>query len=173
MSKKTLYEGKFKRLVEKDGWEYIERVNCCGIVAMLPVTDDGKVILVEQYRVPLARKTIEFPAGLADGANTNQSEESLEEAANRELIEETGYSAGKMIFVSNGAISGSSSSDVMTVFRATGLKKVGNGGGDQTENITVHEVPLKEIDAWLMQKSKEGFLVDHKVYAGLYVLKNS
>ena len=168
----TLYEGKYKRFVSKDGWEFVERVNCFGIVAILAMNSDRKIILVEQFRVPVGKNVIEFPAGLADGANGNEGE-SLEEAAKRELLEETGYEAKQMIFCNQGPISSASSADLMTVFLAVGLKKVSKGGGDATESITIHEVDVDEVDSWLEIKEKEGILIDSKVYAGLYILKKN
>ncbi len=163
------YEGKFKRFVSLDEWEFVERVNCWGVVAILALTDDRKVVLVEQHRVPVRKNVIEFPAGLVDGANGSAGE-TLQEAAKRELLEETGYVAKKMIFCTKGPISSASSSDVMTIFRAEGLRKVSKGGGDAVESITVHEVPIEKIDRWLEQKQKEGKLIDSRVYAGLYLL---
>jgi ADP-ribose pyrophosphatase len=85
-------------------------------------------------------------------------------------LEETGYRAAKLKRVLVGPISPASSSDIMTVFRAEGLKKVNAGGGDHTENITVHEVPFSRIHSWLKRKAKEGLLIDPKIYAGLYLL---
>ncbi len=170
MARKTLYQGKFKRFVIEGKWEFIERINCWGIVAIVAMTDDKKVILVEQHRIPVGKQVIEFPAGLADGDNGNPGE-TLEQAARRELLEETGYQAQKMIFCTEGPISSASSSDVMTIFHAVGLKKVSAGGGDGTESIKVHEVPISRIDGWLLKKAKEGLLIDSRVYGGLYLLK--
>lgn len=170
MKRKTLYEGKFKKFVIEDHWEFVERVNCWGIVAILALTDERKVILVDQHRIPVGKSVIEFPAGLADGAGGNENE-TLEDAAKRELLEETGYQAKKMIYCTQGPISAASTSDIMTIFRAEGLKKVAKGGGDNTESITVYEVPIETVDDWLDEKAKEGFLIDSKVYAGLYLLK--
>lgn len=171
MKKTILYEGKYKRLVEKDGWEFVERVNCCGIVLIIPMTDDHKVVFVEQFRVPVGKTVIEFPAGLADGANTQTKEETLEDAARRELIEETGYDAKEMVLCGNGPVSSSSSSDIMILYLARGLRKVSSGGGDATESIKVHVIDLDQTDAWLCEKEKAGCLVDPKVYTGLYFLK--
>ena len=170
--KTTLFEGKYKRFVSKDGWEYIERVNCCGIVSIMPVTDDGKIVFVEQLRVPIGKRVIEFPAGLAEGANTEKREELLQDAARRELIEETGYDAEELICYGEGPISSSSSDDIIVLYFARGLKKVGSGGGDATESIVVHLVNIAEVDQWLDQKKKEGLLVDPKVFGGLYYLKH-
>jgi ADP-ribose pyrophosphatase len=165
----TLYEGRFKRLVREDGWEFMERVSASGIVVVLGVTDENKVILVEQYRVPVGRRVIEFPAGLA--RDTEQTRrESLAKAAERELLEETGYRARKLKLLVRGPAASASSRDLMSVFRAYGLQKVARGGGDETESIRVHEVDLKGIRAWLTKKERQGCLVDPKIYAGLYLL---
>lgn len=59
-----LHEGDFLRLIREGEWEYIERNNCRGIVIILAMTDDERVILVEQYRQPVHKRVIEFPAGL-------------------------------------------------------------------------------------------------------------
>ena len=57
---------------------------------------------------------------------------------------------------------------MITLFRATGLEKMGEGTGDETEDITVHEVPLGEVIEWLAAREREGTLVDLKVYGGIY-----
>ena len=59
-----LHEGDFLRMVREGEWEYIERNSCRGIVIILAMTDDQRVILVEQYRQPVHKRVIEFPAGL-------------------------------------------------------------------------------------------------------------
>lgn len=171
MNRVTLYEGQYKRLVRENGWEFTERVHCSGVVVILPVTETGKVVLIEQYRVPVGKKVIEFPAGLASDSEVTRGE-SLIEAARRELLEETGYHASQMILCTSGPASAASSSDILTTFRAKGLVKVSEGKGDGTEMITVHEIRLQEIDRWLKTREKEGLLIDPKVYAGLYLLKS-
>ena len=171
MNKTILHEGKYKRLVSIDGWEYVERVGCSGIVVILALTDDGKVILVEQHRVPVGKKVIEFPGGLVDDLSHCKGE-TFEEAAKREFLEETGYQADKMILLGRGPISAASTTDIMVTFRAVGVRKVSEGGGDHTECIAVHEVEFDKVDVWLQRKEKEGALIDPKVYAGFYLLKN-
>ena len=61
--KKIIHEGRYLRLIHHDGWEYFERCNCTGIVIIVAKTSASKVILVEQFRLPVGRKVIEFPAG--------------------------------------------------------------------------------------------------------------
>ncbi len=167
--RKILGQGKYKRLVVEDDWEFIEKLKECEIVAVLAVNDDNQLLLVEQYRVPVGRNVIELPAGLANDLETHP-DESLADAAKRELLEETGYEAGKMTFLIRGPLSAATVSDVMTLFRAEKLRKTGPGGGDDTESITVHEVPLEKINDWLRAKETQGLLVDPKVYAALYLL---
>jgi len=167
--KKTLLEGKFKRFISHQGWEYVERVAGSGVVAIVAMTEDNKVIFVEQYRIPVARSVIEFPAGVANDLE-DVPDESLEAAARREFLEETGYQAEHFTFVGRGPAASASLADVITLYRATGLKKVAAGGGDATESITVHEVEYDKVDEWLTQMQKNGRYVDPKVYAGLYFL---
>ncbi len=169
MKKEVLASGKYLSLVKRDGYEMVERINCTGIAVLLPLTDDGKVVLVEQFRPPVQKKCIELPAGLVRDLETAQGE-SIEAAALRELEEETGYLAENLEKIGFWPTSSGMSSEMVTVFKATGLKRVGAGGGDATENITVHVVSLREIDAWLKNMSNNGFLIDPKVYAGLYLL---
>jgi len=168
--RKILYEGKFKRLVSERGWEFVERVNCSGVVVILAITNNAELVLVEQLRVPVGRKVIELPAGLVNDLPHKKNEKDIE-AAHRELIEETGYEAEKLDLMFVMAASPAFCGEMISVFRARGLKKVGDGGGDHLESITPHVVPLKSIDRWLEQKKEEGNLVDSKVYMMLYLLE--
>ena len=85
----TLYEGQWLRLVRNGRWEYAERTHGNGMaVIIIAVTPDDEVLFVEQYRVPLGRRTIEMPAGLV---GDDHDADTLESAATRELAEETGW----------------------------------------------------------------------------------
>jgi len=131
-------------------------------------TSENKVLLVEQFRIPVGRPVVEFPAGLVnDRAGDN---EDLETAARRELLEETGFEAGTFELVGEGPPSAGLSPELITIFLARDLRKVATGGGDETENIVVHEVPIGEIEAWIASKRRAGCLLDPKVFAGLYFL---
>ena len=164
----VLVKGEFLRMVREGKWEYIERNNCHGIVIIVAMTDDQKVILVEQYRQPVHKWVIEFPAGLVCDEAKN---ESLMVAAKRELFEETGYRARRMRKITEGPTSGGSSSDIMTIVMAEDIRKTGRGGGINDERILVHEISLPEADQWLSSQRRKGKLVDPKIYAGLYFLK--
>lgn len=60
--------------------------------------------------------------------------------------------------------------ELVTLFRAKNLKKVAEGGGDETEDILVHTIPLAGIQKWLEDQQAAGLLVDPRVYVGLYAL---
>jgi len=167
-----LKEGNFMRLVKKGEWEFVERNNCSGIVIIVAMTDQEKVIFVEQYRPPVDKKVIEFPAGLVND-HGHPKIESFVTAAKRELLEEAGYQAQRIVKLLEGPVSSGSSGDIVTMVLATGLKKVASGGGvDEFESIIVHEVDLKDVDSWLKKMESQGYLVEPKIYTGLYFLKN-
>jgi ADP-ribose pyrophosphatase len=167
MNDDILFEGRFLRVRRKDRWEYVQRSKSSGIVAILAVTEKQELILVEQFRVPVSKRVIEIPAGLA-GDIDGEEDEALAEAAKRELLEETGYKAAQMEYLTEGPPSAGLSTEIVTFFRGQGLKKIGEGGGDSSEDIQVHTVPLSDLDNWIETKRKEGCLVDYKVYAALY-----
>ena len=167
--KTSLFTGRFVALVREGHWEYAERVRSTGAVALVAVTNENKLLLVEQYRIPCHARTIELPAGII-GDEPQASEETLVEAARRELLEETGYKAEHLEALVTGPPSSGLASELVTLLRATGLRKVGDGGGVAHEEISVHEVSIAEVRRWLAEKSKAGILVDPKVYAGLYFI---
>ena len=166
-----LHKGKYIDLIREDNWEYVKRTNCSGIVVIVAMTRDDKVIFVEQFRRPVKAQVIEWPAGLVND-RTPHDPETMEAAARRELLEETGYQAEHLSLLTEGPVSSGLSAEVITFYQALDAVKVAAGGGDATESIKVHEVPLKEADLWLYEMEKKGLLVDPKVYTGLYFLKN-
>lgn len=162
-----LARGRFLRLVRRDGWEWAERTNATGVVVIVARTPADEVIFVEQDRIPVGGSVIEFPAGLAGDVDER---EALGTAAARELVEETGWEAGSLAPVTEGPVSAGMSNETLAFFVATDLVRVGPGGGEGSENITVHVVPRADADDWLAAKQRAGVQVDPKVYAGLYLL---
>jgi ADP-ribose pyrophosphatase len=160
--------GKYLRLVKRGHWEFADRHTCTGAVAIVAITDERRLLLVEQFRIPLMKSVLELPAGLV-GDVAGEEHEELATAARRELIEETGYEAGEMRWLVSGPSSAGLTSEVVDFFLATGLVRVHAGGGDHHENIVVHEVPLAGIRQWLDERAAAGILIDPKVYAGLYL----
>lgn len=170
--RKVLAAGRHLRFVVEEGWEYVERPGVSGIAVIVAVTRDDRLLLVEQYRRPVGGRVLELPAGLAGDVAGHEAED-LADAARRELLEETGYEAEVMQPLAQGPPSVGVTSEVVTFFRAKGLRKAGPGGGDGSESIVVHEVPSSEVDAFLRRHAAAGLQVDPKVYAGLYLASRS
>jgi len=169
--KHTLYEGDWLRLVRIDHWESCERTHGQGMaVIIIAVTPADEVLFVEQFRVPLGSRTIEMPAGLV---GDDHAQDTLEDAARRELIEETGWSPGKVEVLLVGPTSSGMSNERIAFVRARELTKVGDGGGVDNENITVHTVPRADAPRWLMQKQAEGYELDLKLWAGLWMIERN
>lgn len=162
-----LYSGRFVNLVRDGRWEYCERVNKTAAAMIFARTRDRKILLVEEYRPPIRQQSICFPAGLIGDAG----EERAEDAARRELLEETGYEAGQIRFLYAGPSSPGITSEFISFFLATDLVRRGSGGGVQGERIIVHEVPQEEIGSWLEAQRAAGKAVDPRIYAGLYALQ--
>ena len=155
----TVWQGKYLVAKRRGTWEFVSRAG--GIrAAVILAADEGEVILVEQFRVPLGRSCLELPAGLIGDIDAS---ESVEESAQRELEEETGYRAGRIEDLGEFYSSPGMASESFTLVRATGLTKVGDGGGDDDENITVHRVPLGEVAAFVAAKRAEGVAIDVKL----------
>lgn len=169
LKRETLFTGRFLALVREGRWEYVDRVNATGAAIILAVTDENKLLLVEQYRIPCHCRTIELPAGII-GDEPGAGGESHAAAAGRELLEETGYEARRVEPLTTGPASAGVTSEVVTLFRARQLRRVGAGGGVGHEEITVHEIPLAEVPSFLEAKARAGVLVDPKIFAGLYFL---
>ena len=169
--KHTLYEGKWLRLVRIGHWESCERTHGQGMaVIVIAVTPADEVLFVEQFRVPLGARTIEMPAGLV---GDDHAQDNLEDAARRELIEETGWSPGKVEVLLVGPTSSGMSNERIAFVRARELTRVGDGGGVDNEDITVHTVPRSDAQAWLMRKYAEGFELDLKLWAGLWMIEHT
>ncbi len=167
----TIAAGRFLRLLKDGKWEYVDRVNVRDVAVIVAVTSEREIVLVEQYRIPVRSNMIELPAGLV-GDEEGFEEEGLMDAANRELEEETGYRAAQMKILTRAPSSGGMTSELITFLQASNLVKVGTGGGVGDENIKVHLVPVAQLRNWLVQREEEGFLIDPKIYAGLFLLRH-
>ncbi|MEX0703769.1 MAG: NUDIX hydrolase [Planctomycetales bacterium] len=170
--RRVLGEGKFIRLVSDDSWEYAERCRGTGVVGVVAVTDAGELVLTEQFRKSVGRPVIDIPAGLVGDDRGAEAEQSAE-AARRELVEETGWRAGRLEFLARCPTSPGITSETIDLYRATELERVAAGGGDEHEEITVHAVPLEEVATWLAECEGRGAAVDVKVYAALHFARRS
>lgn len=166
-----IYEGPWLRMLRRGRWEYVERTNGRGMaVIVIALTPEDELLLIEQFRVPLQSSAIELPAGLVgdeDDADT------LVAAAHRELVEETGWAASDMDVLLSGPTSAGMSNERIAYVRATGLRKVGPGGGVEGEQITVHAVPLDEVPGWLQRRMEQGCEVDLKLWGGLWLARHN
>ncbi|HEX8382691.1 MAG TPA: NUDIX hydrolase [Sphingomonas sp.] len=154
-----VWAGRYLAVEVEGTWEYAVRAR--GIeAAVIVAIDEGHLLLVEQYRVPVGRRCLELPAGLIgdDGAG-----ETIEAAAARELEEETGYRAARVERLGRFHSSPGMTSEAFTLVRATGLTRVGAGGGVDGEAITVHRVAVAALPAFVEAKRREGLAMDAKL----------
>lgn len=159
----TRWEGRFITVRQQGTWEYVSRsrgIHAAVILAIDEDSDGRHVILVEQYRVPLKVNCLELPAGLV---GDDSAGEAAEVAAERELEEETGYRAAHWRVVGEFYSSPGMVSESFTLLVATGLTRVGDGGGVDSEDIIVHRVPLDGIADFVAAKRAEGCGIDVRV----------
>ena len=154
-----MWEGKFVRAFKRDKWEYASRARDIRAVVIL-AEHDGKVILVEQPRVAPDCRCIELPAGLVGDTDPGAT---VEATAVKELEEETGFTAERVERLGDFFASPGMLAESFTLFRAHGLRKIGEGGGDEHEDIRVHLVARADIPNFIEQKRAEGFGIDVKL----------
>jgi ADP-ribose diphosphatase len=168
----TLCNGRWLRLMRRGRWEYAERTNPGGGVIIIALTPEDRILFVEQWREAIRSRTIEMPAGLV-GDLVGSADESAVAAAEREILEETGYRAGRIDFLMAGPSSAGMSNEIIAFVHARDLAREHAGGGDHSEEIRVHEVPRADAARWLLAKMAEGFSIDPKLFAGLYFLDHA
>lgn len=132
-----------------------------GAVMVVPVLDDGRFVLERQFRYPLGRVMIEFPAGKLDAGEPGQ------QCAMRELREETGYSARQWAFagIVHNAIA--YSNEGIEVWFARGLS-LGEARLDEGEFVEVFHATPQELEAWVAR----GEVTDAKTLIGLLWWQN-
>jgi ADP-ribose pyrophosphatase len=170
---RVMWQGRFITARKKGSWEYVSRYRGIRAAVILAVDEEDHVILVEQFRVPLGRPCIELPAGLIGDHEHHEGEDDTVAAA-RELEEETGYRAERIEVLGEFHSSPGMVSESFTMLRAHGLVKVGDGGGTDGEDITVHRVPLSRIAEAVAEWRQQGFAIDVKLLTllGPGILRN-
>ncbi len=177
------YTGKHLRFIRaSNGWEYVKRGRGASGVTIVAVSEEGKILLVEQIRTPLGRPVIELPAGLVDPAEDETA------AVRRELLEETGYACTEVKFLGRGTTSPGLTDELNGIYSATGLRRVDSASRDillqggvarhlnsqgvveEGERISVYEVPLTFVRQWLDLQIAVGKLIDLRVFAGLFLV---
>lgn len=162
----TVWKGRFLEAVVEEDWEYVRRPGGMGAAVILAATTAAEIVLVEQYRVPLGAHCLELPAGLVG----DDGPEEVLTAARRELEEETGFRAETVEDLGVFTSSPGMTSEHFTLVRATGLARVGPGGGVDGEAITVHCVPLRTLPEFIAEKRLAGVMIDVRLLAALTLL---
>jgi ADP-ribose pyrophosphatase len=174
--KRTVFEGQYLRVVEKavdsgDGtdraWETVERTNVhgSGAVVIIALTKDGDLVFEKNWRAGTESCVIQFPAGLTDLEG-----ETEEEAARRELLEETGYAATELIPVFLSPLSAALTGTRAMHFFAPDVEFVGKPAGKDIEEIEVLKVPVDEADEFMLGLP-EGVELDLRVPGILWLLR--
>jgi ADP-ribose diphosphatase len=191
VSDPVLYEAKYMRVrCNGNKWEYVERPNGIGVVAIVACTTNDELVLIEQYRQAVQCNVLELPAGLvgddakadpigaeliAQGRASTESDELdavFERAARRELEEETGFGKGTWQYGMTAPSSAGLTSELITFFVAHDVEKVSDSMGEPDEHITaVHTVPMDQLFEFVQQKRREGLLIDAKIFAGQALAK--
>jgi ADP-ribose pyrophosphatase len=166
-SMKTVFEGTHLLVKETGDWQFVERKKGKSAVAVIAETEDGKVILTEQFRKPLGKRVIDYPAGLV-GDEEGTSDPAV--TAKKELEEETGFTCESVEALASGPSSPGITSEMVSFYRARGVTRKGEGGGVGGEDIQVHTIARRDLPSWLKEKEREGVLVDLKLWGGLYFL---
>lgn len=164
------FSGRFLSVCLKGHWEFVRRVNATGVTAIIAITDADEIVLVRQYRPPMAADVLELPAGLV-GDEPDSEDESMAVAASRELLEETGFQAGKIEEVLTAASSAGLTDEAITFFLATELTREHAGGGVAGESIETIVVPLDEVDQYVLDCCERGCQLDAKLLTGLYIAR--
>lgn len=166
ISSERIYEGAILNLrrdtvTAAGGQAYREVVEHNGAVAIVPITNEGKVVMVNQYRYPMERVVLEIPAGKIDKGETDP-----EGAAVRELKEETGYTAEKLIYLGKMAPSVAYMEEIIHLYAAVGLVP-GETEFDEDEALDIVEYEYEEIYGM----AAEGKLIDAKTICALFMAK--
>ncbi len=154
-----MWQGRFVTAVRDGRWEYVERTGRIGAVVIM-AEFEGKVVLVEQPRVPIGRRCIELPAGLIGDLH---GDDNIEAAARRELEEETGFGAERIELLGEFYSSPGMVAESFTLVRATGLRRVGAGGGVDGEDIVTHLVAHGDMAGFVAARRAEGIGIDVKL----------
>ena len=149
------WQGKFVRAIKRGRWEYVSRCGSVNAVVIIAETE-GKVVLIDQYRVPVGKRCIELPAGLVGDEDPDAT---VEGTAVKELEEETGYTAERIEVLGEFQSSPGLLAESFTLVRASGLRRIGDGGGTEHEDINVHLVAREDIPAFVDTRRAEGLAI--------------
>ena len=162
-----LFRGDHLNLMRRRGWEYADHRSATESVMIVALTAPGGIVLVEEFRPSVDAAVISLPAGLSG----DEGPERPEEAARRELREETGYAAPSLEPIGRGPGSAGASSEMVTFFLAADARRVGEQAPADRGLLRVHVVGLARLPEWTREQEASGTLVDPKIWAGLYLAR--
>jgi ADP-ribose pyrophosphatase len=162
-----LFHGRIFDLIIENVEEQDGNIRKCEIIShpgggvVIPLFDNGDILLVRQYRYPHKKFVLEAPAGKLE-----PNEDPLD-CAKRELMEETGYSAEKFVKLTAMYTTPGFCNEVLHIYLATGLKKSEHGQNldDGEHGLTVETLPLTRAIEMIIQ----GEIVDSKTIAGIFL----
>ena len=184
---RLVYKGKHLHFfVHETGWEFVRRAEASQGVTIMAVTGKQKIVLVEQYRIPVGKAVIELPAGLVGDKDSNRDDLPVA-VAKRELEEETGYSCEEIEVIWKGSFLPGLTDEMNSLCWAKKLKSQAladrtgenevyehedrQGLPAEGEDIRVYDVPLDTAEDWLNEQTQQGKAVDLKVYMAIYFLR--
>lgn len=153
--------------------EYVSRMDAKGHVAVLAVTNQREIVLTEQYRVPLGKRVLELPGGLAGDEPLNPDEPLLA-AAKRRLYDDSGYEAGKWWSLFDGPLSPLVTDELLTLFLATEIRKISEAErfGADRNYIKTYLVRLGDLEDLTESARDRGCLVDFRIHAALNLARS-
>jgi len=155
----TMWQGKYISALKRGRWEFVSRTGSTNAVVIV-AEHEGKVILIEQFRVPVGGRCLELPAGLVGDEDEHAT---VEDTAVKELEEETGFTRDRVERLGDFHSSPGMVAESFTLVRAHGVRKVGEGGGTEHEEIEVFLVPRAEIPGFVASRRALGVSVDVKL----------
>jgi len=133
-----------------------------GAVAVIPVTSDGKIVFVEQFRKPVERSIVEIPAGKIE------LNEDRIKTAQRELEEETGYTTNELKHITSFYTSPGFANEIIHIYYTNNIKKMAEAvSGDEDEFVEIIELTLEEAEQLVQDKK----IYDAKTMYALAYLK--
>jgi ADP-ribose pyrophosphatase len=165
MESEVLFRGKHLLFRRRRGWEYAEHRTAKESVMVVALTADARIVLVEELRPAVNALVVCLPAGLVG----DEGPEDRESAARRELAEETGWEATTLELLGRGPGSAGMSSEIVNFYLARGVRRTGEQGVREKDEIRVHVTALGELERWARDREAEGMLIDPKIWAGVHL----
>jgi ADP-ribose pyrophosphatase len=165
MESEVLFRGEHLLFRRRRGWEYAEHRTAKESVMIVALTADARIVLVEESRPAVNALVVCLPAGLVG----DEGPEDRESAARRELAEETGWEATTLELLGRGPGSAGMSSEIVNFYLARGVRRTGEQGVREKDEIRVHVTALGELGRWAREREEEGILIDPKVWSGVHL----